>query len=59
MAYTGPMRDKPWAAVPLLDPNGETFWYATETEALTATDRPADESYTFQYRPGRKAKVRK
>lgn len=53
------MRDKPYAMVPLLDPNGQTYWYATDDEALTATDRDPNESYTLQYRPGRKAKVKK
>lgn len=57
------MRDKPWAAVPLLDPNGATLWYEKDTDFLIKPQSDpnynADESYTLQYRPGRKAKVKK
>lgn len=57
------MRDKPWAAVPLLDPNGATLWYEKDTDFLikpqSDPNYDPDESYTLQYRPGRKAKVKK
>lgn len=48
------MRDKPWAAVPLLDDGQEeTQWFATEVEALKyAIGKAVD----IQYRPGRKPK---
>jgi hypothetical protein len=49
------MRDKPWAAVPLLDSEAPTLWFATELEALQAT---VGQAYSIQYRPGRKPKVK-
>jgi hypothetical protein len=63
------MRENPYAAVPLLDPANLTLWYPTITAAefdqngVDSTGKPArkspDEAYDIQYRPGRKAKVRK
>jgi len=57
------MRDKPWAAVPLLDPTKATLWYAKDTDFYVnpASDPNFDpsEAYDLQYRPGRKGKVKK
>lgn len=50
------MRDKPWAVIDLMDPDAATVWYATEGEAIVKTFGRA---VSIQYRPGRKAKVKK
>lgn len=50
------MRDKPWAMIDLLDDGRETEWFETEVAAIKAS---IGRSVTIQYRPGRKAKVRR
>lgn len=50
------MRDKPWAVIDLLDEKAGTEWFETEIEAITAS---IGRSVTIQYRPGRKAKVKR
>jgi hypothetical protein len=57
------MREKPWAAVPLLDQTKAVCWYEKDTDFYVnpKSDPNFDpnESYTLQYRPGRKGKVKK
>lgn len=49
------MRAKPWMVIDLMT-NETLGWYETDTEAwLAHRDQPVD----IQYRPGRKAKVKK
>lgn len=50
------MRDKPWAVIDLLDDTAATEWFETETDAIKAS---IGRSVTIQYRPGRKAKVKR
>lgn len=50
------MREKPWAVIDLLDPNAATCWHETEVEAII---HHRGEAVSVQYRPGRKAKVKK
>jgi hypothetical protein len=50
------MREKPWCVINLLDDTAETKWYETESAAIIDNfNEPVD----IQYRPGRKAKVKK
>ena len=58
------MRDKPWAAVPLLNPENPTIWYEKDDDFYlnrrNGSSLPVEgEVYDLQYRPGRKAKVKK
>lgn len=63
------MRDKPYAAIPLIDEAKVTIWYATATDAefdiggVDYAGKPVSkdpsEGYSIQYRPGRKPKVKK
>jgi hypothetical protein len=57
------MRDKPWAAVPLLDQTKAVCWYAKDIDFLLNPgldpNYDPDEAYDLQYRPGRKGKVKK
>lgn len=55
------MREQPWAAIPLINPEHETLWYASRDDAEQdkgGKQRP-DEGYTIRYLPGRKAKVKR
>lgn len=49
------MREKPWAAVPLMSDEEETKWFPTEVEALKYA---IGKAVVIQYRPGRKPKVK-
>lgn len=50
------MREKPWAVIDLLDSTKEIKWYTTDIEAAIAHE---GEAVSIQYRPGRKAKVKR
>lgn len=57
------MREKPYAAVPIMDSSKATCWYANSTEAALNPESDPNydptEVYDIQYRPGRKSKVKK
>ncbi len=49
--YATRTKDTPWGAFPLLNPDGQSYWFETETQALTVLAGVPDETYTLQYLP--------